>query len=641
MITPLDAVTLAYTKLRTRKVRTAFTVLISGLLFGILCAALLIAAGVLDSVEKFGREGVGEKYIVYTEDGSTYDLSPRYEALAEPSVLNRVKQLHADRVNTKTAEAKALNIEYDTASEDPPLVTKDEATKKEFISEDKIDNPLVAQALDEYLKPTIKKFNPTAEARDFGLKRNVTEYIISPTDGQFLPMQSGKEDAIASYGKVDPAKQNFDMSYESLFTSFQSMSIEDDALAMPYVIREFDPKTATKIPIIVPFSYAESALELKKLPGSSTADERLERIKEVRSRIDEISLDFCYRNSTSQSLLNRSLETRAEIEKNKTDKKYTQPNLLYGVPEESSCATPQIISDTRTTDERAYTDKQAIFDKKFNGETDPVSTKLSFQVIGLSPSASNITSSQSLADGIALMFSAGSVPHWQIPAGMFINLPTELKQADVFGAAADATKTTDIPSSGSSAVLEFTTLDGAQRYIKSNECFGSCDTYAYAYANNTILMDDIQGYLRTIVYWMALIISVIATILLGSMIGRTVADGRRETAVFRAIGAKRIDILSIYIWYTLLLSLRVIIFVFLLGTILALAAHYWLAPNITIQALVVFAAQDLNLKFSLISLNSLYLLYLPLLIIGISLLAMIFPMLTSIRRNPIQDMRQE
>lgn len=59
------------------------------------------------------------------------------------------------------------------------------------------------------------------------------------------------------------------------------------------------------------------------------------------------------------------------------------------------------------------------------------------------------------------------------------------------------------------------------------------------------------------------------------------------------------------------------------------------------EALVTFAAQDLDLKFSLISFNSPYLLYLPLIIIGISLLAMLLPMLMSIRRNPIQDMRQE
>lgn len=641
MITPFDAITLAYTKLRTRKIRTAFTVLISGLLFGILCAALLIAAGIIDSVEQYGREGVGEKYIVKAEDGAAYDTMPRYDALVEPSVVTRVKQLHGERVAAKTAEAKLLAIEYDAKSEDPSPIKVSEETKQEIISDEYLENQIVAQAIDEYLAPTLKTFDPTPEAQNFGLKQTLIESVVTPEDGQFTPMVGGKEQAIASYGKADPAKMKDTFSYDAMFNSYQSMAIEDNTLAEPYVLRKFTPETATKIPIVVPFAYAEKALELKKLPADATSDDRVARIKEVRSRIDDISLDFCYRNSTSQSLLSQSLDTRAEIEKNKTTKDYKQPNLVYGVPEESSCATPQITSDTRTATERTYTDKQTAFDKKFNAATDPVSIKLSFQIIGLSPSMPNTTGSQSLIDGITMMFSAGGVMHWQIPADMFVQLPAELKPAAVFGAAATATRTTDIPPSKIDAVLEFTSLDGAQRYIKSQECMDFCETFAYGYANNTILMDDVQKILKNIVFWVTAVISFIAIILLGSMIGRTVADGRRETAVFRSIGAKRLDIFSIYLWYTFLLSLRVIVFVFLLGIILAYAAHYWYSPTMSTEALVTFAAQDLDLKFSLISFNSPYLLYLPLIIIGISLLAMLLPMLMSIRRNPIQDMRQE
>lgn len=641
MITPFDAITLAYTKLRTRKIRTAFTVLISGLLFGVLCAALLIAAGVLDSVEKFGREGVGEKYIVKVEDGATFDTSARFDALIEPSVVTRVKQLHGERVAAKTAEAKLLAIEYDAKSEDPSPIKISEETKQEIISDESIENPIVAQAIDEYLAPTLKKFNPASAAQDFGLKQSLVESVITPKDGQLTPMVAGKEEAIASYGNANPAKMQDMFSYDAMFNSYQSMAIEDSTLAMPYVLREFAPETATKIPIVVPFAYAEKALELKKLPTDATSDERVARIKEVRSHIDDISLDFCYRNSTSQSLLSQSLDTRAEIEKNKTTKDYKQPSLIYGVPEESSCATPQITSDTRTVTERTYADKQIAFDKKFNSAADPISTKLSFQIIGLSPSMSNTTGSQSLIDGITMMFSAGGVMHWQIPADMFVKLPAELKPVAVFGEAATATRTADIPPSKTDSVLEFASLDGAQRYIKSQECMNFCETFAYGYANNTILMDDIQTQLRNVVFWVTAIVSFIAIILLGSMIGRTVADGRRETAVFRSIGAKRLDIFSIYLWYTFLLSLRVIVFVFLLGIILAYAAHYWYSPTMSIEALVIFAAQDLDLKFSLISFNSPYLLYLPLIIVGISLLAMLLPMLMSIRRNPIQDMRQE
>lgn len=56
MIRFADAVVLAYTKLRTHRVRTGITVAIAGLLFGLIATVVIIAQGVFDSVHSFSND---------------------------------------------------------------------------------------------------------------------------------------------------------------------------------------------------------------------------------------------------------------------------------------------------------------------------------------------------------------------------------------------------------------------------------------------------------------------------------------------------------------------------------------------------------------------------------------------------------
>lgn len=634
MIRPLDLLTLGRTKLRARRIRTGFTVLISGLLFGLLLAVLLISDGILDSVQAFGREGVGEKYIVSVQNNEPADFQI-YTLSEDPAFVARVQTLHDQRVAAKKASALAHKIDYVPAEEDPSPVVYDKDLKQYIVSPDHLTDYAVVEAQKEYAKP----FDISARLKPYDIHGYLTESLVAPTDGQLLPMVDGKEALIENYGKKD-VKNDIPTNYSEYFSSFTELAIEDDTLAMPYAPTDFDPSTATAIPLVVPYAYAEKALKLKKLPASASAQERVARIKQVRAAAQNLTIDFCYRNNSSLEQLNTALATRAEMEKNKDNKDYAKPSLLYEVPPSDACGAVPVASDTRAADEKTYASNLQAFNKEFGAYQDPLAIKLHFQVVGLSPSLEGIGNTQSLVDGVTAIFASNSVPHWQIPAGYFVKLPAALKPTAVFGDAVAATSTRDIPSQQDTKIVEFSTLTDARKFL--NTCTNGCDDiFTMPYANSTLIMDDIQSVLEKIIFWVTAIISFVAIIILGSMIGRTIADGRRETAVFRAIGAKRIDITAIYTCYTLLLSLHVIVFVALLGIGLAWLADVWLAPQITPNALISFGAQDLTKQFHLIGFTSPYLIYLPLIIIGISLAAMLIPLLTSVRRNPIHDMRQE
>ena len=120
-----------------------------------------------------------------------------------------------------------------------------------------------------------------------------------------------------------------------------------------------------------------------------------------------------------------------------------------------------------------------------------------------------------------------------------------------------------------------------------------------------------------------------------------VSDGRRESAVFRAIGARRADIGRIYGMYTLLLAVRVVIFAAVLGLVLSFAVDVWLSSDATVGARLAYAAVDTSKEFHFISLASWYVPVILGAIVVVSLLASIIPILLGARRNPITDMRND
>lgn len=637
MINLLDTITLARTKLHTRKARTAVTVVVSGLLFGLLLAILIVSSGILNSIEEFGKEGVGEKYIVSTELAPTAgNMDKLYDLQEDQTFIARVEQLHKERTDAKKAEATRLGVEYDPALEDPTPVIFSSDRNKRVISTDLYDSPAITQALDEITEDK-EPFNIQNYTQGLDVKRQLIELPVETKDATLTPMKEDQEEAIVSFDR--PETQRTEYSAYDYYAEYQSMSVQDDTLSMPYASIDFDAANATAIPIIVSFAYAEKALGLDQLAYDATADQKIAHIREVREKATKLRINFCYRNNESTALLTKALEQQKEIAKNKDIAGYVQPEVIYQVPETSSCGPVLVTQDTRSNETRLQDERLKEFAKKFENTQDPVEAKLQFQVIGISPSMP-AENSQSIADGITSMLAPTSPSQWQIPAGYFTQLPQQLKPEVVFGAAATSNNLLELKADNL-AITEFNTLVAAKSYLNSPTCDGCDEVYVAPYANNTLIMDEIRYYVNALILWIMIAISFVAIIILGSMIGRTVADGRRETAVFRAIGARRRDIVMIYSCYTLLLSLRVILFVALLGVLLSLAINFWLSPQITPEALISFSAQNLDKQFILFGTDSPYIIYLPLIIVIISAVAMIPAILLGIRRNPISDMRQE
>jgi hypothetical protein len=325
---------------------------------------------------------------------------------------------------------------------------------------------------------------------------------------------------------------------------------------------------------------------------------------------------------------------------------YEAPSLQYALPAEDSCGEVTIAKDVRTAAEKRQ-DEQRIAYQKELGEYpgDPVQRKIIVRGVGVSGDQAN--SEMFTVGGLV----SGLLGSWLgdmfvIPADLLGQMPADSRPDFLFplgqsnvGTQVGATFRTD------SYFVEFTDKKEARAALEAGGMFGAMyDENAVTvmpYGNSVLVVDELKTWFQRILFWVLTVVGGVALIILASLIGRTVADGRRESAIFRAIGARRGDIASIYGMYALLLSIRVAVFALVLGSVLALTAHLLLWRDATIGARLAYAAVDTTKEFYLFSIASWYIPLVLGAIIAVGLVASIIPIIFGTRRNPIRDMRNE
>lgn len=649
MIRLFDAAKLATTKLRTRKVRLVVTVVIAGLMFSALAAVSMVSRGAFDSLASFNREAFGERYIV-----AAYPQSGNGDFGRDPAVIKRAEAIHQDLVSRKTAEAKKLGIPYDPKSERPPVDEFDTPDgKQRSVS---FEQPAGQQAIKEYLAAHPAPGQAQLRQLSSGYRPAAFYESKSLAFGPDMPtlklLKDDKEPFEGSFGPGQDHGPGPQTGLGSFTTSWGLMSRD---LFRPFVL----PGATTaigpdgSIPVVAPYSAVEQLIGLKALSSTAAPAERLERLKQVRAGAQQVSFEVCYRNKSSDQLLSQAIAIQQDITQNKDKKDYVRPDLVYDLPAKP-CAAPAISRDVRTAAEKQQAAKQAQFDRAF-GKADPQQTILKFRVIGIAPDPPGANASVlSTLVGFLVSSNLGlGAQSWYSPLELEKQQPL---LASIFDNGSS-------PGAVNGQFVEFSDAGTAKTFIEQASCqpdfnfsagrpdspfdpFAGCAKQGKHFAlipfgSNSLALEDAKRGFAKIFTYAALSVAVIAAIIMVGTVGRIIADSRRETAVFRAIGAKKLDIVQIYVIYTFFLSLLIFGFALLLGLAVSQFVHGRFSPEFTVQALVAYNAQDLTRTFNL------YGFYLPdmLRLLGLSLaggaLSAFFPLLRNLRRNPIGDMRDD
>ena len=636
MIHLFDAMILARTKLKSHKVRTGLTIAISGLLFSVLLTIIVVSQGVFTSVDNFSQEGLNSRAIV------AISHSPRglnaFDFVDNAEVIAEVERVYNERIATKKALAKKYGVEFDPNTEDPtPIATYPDSKQKHLDYQNmhsSVDVMKVLEARDKAEPFDIDNFLSQYETAK--VIQRVSNYVSQPVDGGvFKMMKDGKESEVdqKDASETEAPDNNNNVYY------IQTL---DGSLTRPFISTEFDSSKG-EVPVVFPVSAAEKLLKLKKLDASASPEAKLERMKEIRSRVGELTIGFCYRNVTSEDLYNKAVEQSIEMKRRAGDSNYQKPSLIYNLPEDGSCGAVTIASDKRTAEEKKIEQNYNQYYKELGQDRpEPSQQKIVFRGVGISGDADTLSEAWSIQGVVASLLSSNlGYFTWSIPSDLLDKLPEDNPSRILVKQLSQGDENKFNPAMyamGGTYVVEFSDKDEARQSLTKSS---SDETFVMPFGSNVLLVDEAREWLDKAAKWIFLTVGIIASIILAGIIGRTVADGRRESAVFRAVGASRGDIASIYGSYVLLLCARVVLSTALVGLGSALLVHLVYSKDATFGAQVAYAAADTNRQFNLFDLSSPYVLWIVATIFIAGLVASIIPIVLGARRSPMRDMRNE
>ncbi len=643
MIRLADAAVLALTKLRARRIRTAVTIVIASLLFGMLFAVSLVARGVFASVEQFSQEAFGSRYIIQ----ATTQTAPDY--FTNKDVIANAEQIQKQTIAKKKAEAKRLGLPYQETAEQPVTTEGDGPNGKEKYLNPTA--PAAQQAIGQYAlaNPTPGLANLQQMAKSTTGVKGFYQQLLSPTaSGSQKHALQVLKDGNESYIQ----QQNQAFGQNGLDSFANGWSLMSDELLAPFVLPDVDLKLGKDgvIPVVAPYTAVEQLLKLQALPSKATPKQKLDRLSAVRDGAKSLQFQVCYRNASSAERVGIARSSIEELERGKTDKNFIKPDLSYGYPA-TPCGDITVVRDVRTADQKALAAKQDQFDQLF-GKLPPSSTIMKFRVVGVAPDPFSVAGT-GITD-ILRIFASSTLGQasWITPLSVQAKEPLigQIFQPDPTS-----------PGVPNSFFVELSSADASRKFISDNECkpdfspeiltggkdpFSGCVAQGkpfnlLPFGSNSLVLQDVKNGFQKVFFILTTIVAVIATIILMGLLGRMIADSRRETAVFRAIGAKRTDIVSIYLLYVVACIVLICIVAGLIGLALSQFVVARQEADFTVQALLIFNSQQLDQIFSLRSISLPDTVKLIGIVFAAGLASSLLPLARNIRRNPIKDMRDD
>lgn len=652
-----DVVKLAYTKLRTRRLRLFISLFVASLLFGALMLGTIVVSGMLASVESFSRDGFSSRYIVAGIDRS-YD----FELANDEALIARATQLQKDEIAAKKAAAKRLGVVYEETFEQvigETIITDPSSGHKSL----NITAPLAQKAIaeaqaNEANLPSLDKFKNQVDKADkyyVGLNRSgFREY--QPT---LTIIKDGKEQVDVNKGGVGLGYGYSNGMSSGLGSMTSEWNLLDKALLEPFLLpgQNLDIGNDGSIPIVASYSASQEVLKLTKLTRNATAEERKQRLEDVRKRIAGQTFEVCYRNYTSEQYYQEAVQQQQLLEMNKDKRDFVKPNLIYKLSD-IPCSDPIIDKDTRSVEEKRYDIQKEKFDREF-GEPASHNEILKFRIVGVtqdSPYGSEMSGSGSFGamDIIYGITSSSLGAKWVSPLSVQNTSPSV---QDVFAA-----NSAYVFGSQNAYFAEYSNAEAARKALKERDCrvdyggpvMDGQDTSLPAcsvkgersfslmpYGSASLAIDDFRQAFRGFQMWAALIVGGVASVILMGVIGRIIADARKETAVFRATGASRLMIAQIYVMYTLFLVVIMILISMAIGIGLALLINHQYSPDASVNMALLFNVDDLSKQFTFYGLDFYDIGLISVSILVAAIVASSVPISGNIQRNPINDMRNE
>lgn len=651
MIRPSYALKLARTKLRSKRGMLITSIIVASLLFAALLAMVIIFTGAERSASEFIKKAGNDRYLVSVSPYIPYD---KVGFTNPPSIedIREIKTFEKQYYANLRDKYESLGLEYDETSETPALTPS--AWASESLPEEQrvivnwaspVTEAMRAQKFEEYSKTAtnklsdLKKIGDTYGADGYYI---VNQQSSLPTIPGLRLIKGGKEDFSDSDVKGGDST-TYGYYTNAIHNGFYSFT--DQRLLDRYLLNE-DSANLKGIPVVV--SAQEAASLFGKDVGISKepeiASEKRVWLKHVQERFNGYTYSVCFRNSAEQALLEKIQRDYADMKNNENTEGYQKPSLIYDNPTEA-CGDITIKEDTRTVAEKQADARMEDTQKKLGTYIARNHRMLTFQIVGIKYAQPYLNHTKGVDEYVkSLLVSQDESSTLDIPIQMYESLPDEWKIGDI-----QNDKLAPLQQANDDfapRVLEFSTVEDARTFLDNETCPRSesdCDKQflASTYGSNYLILDEIGKLFNRIAGIAFPAVLGLAAVIIWFTVSRIMAENRKETAVYRAMGAKRKDVTAIYLTYVLLVALWIVFISLTLGIAVALATNYFYGQALTDTAATAFGIVDSAPQFSLFNINSPLLLSVVGSIVVISLIASVQPLIRNVRRSPIRDMRED
>jgi hypothetical protein len=651
MIRPRYTLKLARTKLRSKRGMLLASTIIASLLFAALIACIIVFTAAEKSANDFIKKAGNDKYLVQVRPyiphevlGYTRDFS-----LEE---IRGIKAFEIEYYNNLEEKYKAAGVAYDKSAE-TSVIIPDIFKSESLPAEQRVTIDRQSPVADAWFAKKLRDYSITApntlqKLKELGSTYGASGYYIQ-IQTPIPPLPSSrliidkKEDF-----SVSEMKRDGPTSYDSLINSAYNnyYQFQDDALLQRYLLTK-DTSGLKGIPVIITSQEASSLFGKEFDIGKEPKDDSEKRIwlKNIQEKLNGHIYQACTRNSAEQTLLTKIQRDYAEIQNNKDIKDYKAPSLQHLHPA-TPCGDITIKQDTRTSAEKQLQAKAEEQQRKLGTYVAPEHYLTTFQIVGIMHAQPYSNYNASVESYIKNLLSPQDYSMSAIiPLQLYEKLPDNLKIDSRITLPSTASQE-EQTKNFAMRILEFSSIDQARSFLSNEACAGmelKCAKpfSADPYGSNYLLIDEIGKLFRKIINIALPVLLGLALVIMWLTISRIMAENRKETAAYRAMGAKRSDIATIYFTYVLLIALRIAAISLILGIGIAYLTDQIYGARLNDIALSSFGIISDDIRFSLFNLSSPLIWAVVGIIFVVSMVASIQPLIRNVMRSPIQDMRED
>lgn len=660
-----DIFILAHAKLKTKRIMTLMAILIAGALFSLIFASLILKQGIEQSFTLFNQKSNQQRFSVTASPviPREKDGAGRYFYMRDKEdkqLYDKIMQQFNDYVKKQQTLAKQHQIDFDPSSIAPPfkLYQPLSAISNTYLYN--TDSSFIKQLLEEQQRDFAKTATNTVDdlLRKAKQHNAIDSYdtfkqLLDPSSGNFFT--NNQEDYLRIGKDKDLSGSDISLGQTYAREPYISLSGNDPSLER-FILEPNDKRKQQDdhIPILITAHEAQKLFAEKYNLPQEPADPsaKIAWVKQLKQQLNGETFTICYRNSAEMARVNAYIDQNIITEQKDADgniiKNTIEPSIVYQHPT-GACQPLTIAKDNRSAAQKRSDENYQRFLQKTGEYQEPVAKTLKFQIVGLVALTESANEREpkdipSLAHSLfGSDFYGAIIPQKlhqqsqarQVYGQLFDQILKD--QQGVFDQANIRIITIDFPTIADAKAFLAKDCPGDSVDFNRPACEFGFDVWPSG--KNYLLYESVENNVIKISQIAFVIISAVAGIILCLTMARIIVDSRHETAIFRAIGAKRGNVVAIYMTYSLLIACQIIIAAgFIAGILTAIVQWRW-SGLLTDLAQLSWNLFDQDARFNLYGFNWVWLAAAALSVIVITLVAIIIPLLSNSKRNPITDMR--